>query len=120
MIKENLIKLLGRMTSCARSGEVFPATVAFKALTSDIITNYAFGESTCYLDRKDYNSSYYDAVTSAFEMAHLLTHFGWLGPLMGSMPLSFTERLLPGMASLHKLLQVSTSPFNHTPLFGQD
>lgn len=112
VVKVGLVKLLNRMSVHERTGEIFPLSLAYEALTCDIITNYAFGESTNYLDRDDYNISYFDAVASGFELTHLLLHFGWLGPLMNSLPIALTEKLFPGLASLNKMRQVSLAPYS--------
>ena len=48
-----LDNLLHPLDVCAKNGEVMPLTMAYKATTCDIITDYCFGESTGFLMRDD-------------------------------------------------------------------
>lgn len=77
--------------------------VVFKALTSDIITRYAFGESMNYLTREDNNQEYFKTFEHHFEWIHLMFHVGWLASLIDSLPTEITMRLIPGIATLFKL-----------------
>jgi Cytochrome P450 len=110
IIRDTVAKLLKRMDSHQKSGEVLPMTVVYKAMTSDIINNYAFGKSDNCMDMKDYNVSFFDAVEAIFEASHLSLQFRWLGPLMESLPMALTAKLMPGMAHLFKMQQVIASP----------
>jgi len=56
IIQNSLKKLLSRMEDAGNSGEKMPLIYVFKAATSDIITKYAFGQSTNFMDLEDYNS----------------------------------------------------------------
>lgn len=100
IILVSLEKLLGRLDSCRKSGTTVPMTVVYKAATSDIITGYCFGESTNYLDKDDYNVSFFEAVESLFEICHWMTHISWVGPLIAAVPIPLAARVLPGMDSL--------------------
>lgn len=110
IIREIVSKLLKRMDSHQKSGELLPTTVVYKAMTSDIINNYAFGKSGNCMDMEDYNVSFFEAVEAIFEASHLSLQFGWLGPLMESLPMALTAKLMPGMAHLFKMQQVISSP----------
>ena len=87
-----------------------PIGVAYKATTSDIITSYAFGNSTNYLEREDYYCSFFDAVETFFASSHLMLQLGWLGPLLKALPIAVVARFIPGMAFLFNLQQVADSP----------
>lgn len=61
-MQQGLANLLRRMDSHRESGEIMPATVVFKATTSDIITKYAYGKSVGKLSKPDYNVGFYNGV----------------------------------------------------------
>lgn len=88
-----------------------PLTYAYKALSSDVITGYCFGESTGFLMRDDYNSPLFDAVYNFFKIAWWMTHVGWFGPFMNSIPPQAQVMLMPGMKSFFDMKQVSLYPF---------
>lgn len=103
----HLAKLLGRFESAQKSGEVLELGIVYRALTSDIITQYSFGNSTNFLDFPDFNAPFYHAVLAVFEYVPLLHHISWLGPLMNSLPTEIVLRLMPGLGSVHILQKVS-------------
>ncbi len=98
---------MSRIETSRRVGEVIPLTLAYQAMASDIITEYCFGTSTNNLDKEDYNKEFYMANHSLFEIAHLLLHIGWLGPLMNSLPIPLVLKMLPAMGDLFRMQEVS-------------
>ncbi|KAF2843056.1 cytochrome P450 [Patellaria atrata CBS 101060] len=106
IITISLEKILGRMESASKTGEVMSLNYVFKAATSDIITKYAFGNSTNFLDYPDYNMPFMKAVDSVFKMNHALMHFPWLGPLLEASPRWFCRILAPGLFDLMKMQEV--------------
>ena len=83
-----------------------PLTYAYKALASDVITAYCFGESTEYLTWDDYNSALFDTVSKFLKLAWWMTHVGWLGPFLNSIPVKVQVMLMPGMKSWYDMQQV--------------
>lgn len=81
-------------------------TVAYKAMTSDIITKYAFGKSTNYLVKDDFNISFFETIESVFEQAHCLLHIAWLGPMIEAMPIPVLLKMIPEMGYMQKLKKV--------------
>lgn len=59
-----------------------PATVVFKATTSDIITKYACGKSVGNLSKPDYNVEFCNGVDKLYEFLNLNVYLPRLGPLM--------------------------------------
>ena len=107
-IKNSLGKLLSRMEKASETGERMPLIYVFKAATSDIITAYAFGKSTNFMDLDDYNMPFFQAIEITFLTSPALMHFPWLGPLMEALPQSITKVLMPGLAGMWKLREVSS------------
>ena len=94
-----------------------PLTYAYKALTSDVITAYCFGESTGYLTWDDFNSPLFDTVSKFLKLAWWMTHVRWLGPMLNSLPIKVQVMLMPGMKSWYDMLQVSLLRFFFPFLF---
>ena len=107
VITEALDNLLERLDASAKTGDVMPLTYAYKALTSDVITAYCFGESTRYLTWDDFNSPLFDTVSKFLELAWWMTHVRWLGPMLDSLPIKAQVLLMPSMKSWYDMLQVS-------------
>lgn len=108
IIRERVSTLLERLATHCANGDVAPMTGVFRALTSDIIEQYAFGTSGNRLSQEDYNSSFYEGVMAFFEGLHLSIHVGWLGPLLDSLPVSMIESLVPTMVILNQMRKVSS------------
>lgn len=107
IVLDHLATLLNRFESARKSGEVLELDIVYRALTSDIITQYSFGKSTDFLDRPDFNAPFYRTVMGVFEHVPLLHHISWLGPLMNSLPTQIVLKLMPGLGSVHMLQKVS-------------
>lgn len=101
-----LEKILSRMESASKKGEVMLLNYVFKAATSDIITKYAFGHSSNFLDYLDYNIKFMKAVDDVFKMNHALMHFPWLGPFLEAAPRWIVRMFAPGLFELMKMQQV--------------
>ena len=56
-IQNGLATILRRLQECARSSGIFHASIAYKAATCDIITEFSFGVSTKYAAQDDYEES---------------------------------------------------------------
>ncbi|ERF75987.1 hypothetical protein EPUS_01353 [Endocarpon pusillum Z07020] len=103
IIQNSLSKLLSRMERASKTGEKMPMMYVFKAATSDIITKYAFGNSTNFMDLDNYNMPFFQAIEVTFLLSPALMHFPWLGPLMEALPQSMTKVLMPGLADMYKM-----------------
>lgn len=106
-IQTSLKKLLSRMENASKTGEIMPMLFVFKAATSDIITKWAFGKSTKFMDYEDYNAPFFKGIESTFLASPALMHFGWLGPLMEALPPAVVTMLMPGLADMWRLRAVN-------------
>lgn len=107
IIKNSLHKLLLRMELASKTGEKMAMIYVFKAATSDIITKYAFGNSTNFMDLDDYNMPFFKAIEQTFLLSPACMHFPWLGPLMEALPPSITKAITPGLADMWRFREVS-------------
>lgn len=109
IIRDGVVELLDRMDTCGRSAEVMQLNMVYKALTADVITEYAFGKSTGYMKMEDYNSAYFATFDKFFEYAPWLYHIGWLSSVMESLPVPIATRLMPDIASIFTLRLVNSA-----------
>ena len=107
-IRRSLNKLLYRMEQASKTGEIMPMMYVMKAATSDIITDYAFGKSTNFMDREDYNMPFFQGIELTFLVSPALMHIPWLGPLMEALPLPLVRKIMPGVGDMYKLREVSS------------
>lgn len=68
---------------------------AYMALTMDIITHYAFGESYNYLAEPDFKLEWKDTVIGGSASGALIRQFPWVFPVMKSVPLKVMSQLAP-------------------------
>jgi cytochrome P450 len=65
-------RLAHRMEACAKEDEAIPLFYAYRCLTVDMISEYAFGKQLGLLDRKDWGESFYSAWRSLWEMSPVI------------------------------------------------
>jgi len=103
IIQRRAQKVLSRMEKLESTGQPLNIFYLFSAFTSDVIVEYAFGESHDYLDREDLNEDFYHMMDSMHHMGAAAKQFTWLMPLLLSVPQSITTRLDKGMAAFAAL-----------------
>ena len=88
LITEKVELLAKRFEAAIKTKEVLRLDAAYMALTMDIITHYAFGESYNNLDVDDFNLTWKESIVGASANCALLRQFPWSLPIMQSIPLS--------------------------------
>ncbi|KAH0555914.1 hypothetical protein GP486_006142 [Trichoglossum hirsutum] len=78
--------LCERIRGFQRSEEPLNLGHAFAALTTDIITEYAYAKTYGFLAKPDFGCEWPAVLAQASEMSHLMKQFGWLYPTMDAMP----------------------------------
>lgn len=68
------------------SGEVLNLDLAFVALTIDMISEYAFGQSFGVLEKPGFSQEWRDSIIGLFESAIPLRHFGWIAEVLLRLP----------------------------------
>lgn len=80
IIKNSLDKLQSRMELVSKTSKKIRMSCVFKAATSDIITKYAFGNSTNFMYLEDYNIPFFQAIEQTFLLSPACMHVPCLGP----------------------------------------
>ena len=95
------IELLAqRFEAAIKTKEVIRLDAAYMALTMDIITHYAYGQSYNYLAEADFKLSWKEAVIASSANGAFLRQFPWFFPIMKSIPLSVLQVMNPQAGQL--------------------
>jgi len=77
--------------NCTSTDETSPkmrmSAQAFPCLTADVISEYPFPSGHILLDAPEFDHHLYDAWMALLRISHMLKQFGWLYPVLDSMPL---------------------------------
>ncbi|KAL5325161.1 hypothetical protein ACEPPN_006284 [Leptodophora sp. 'Broadleaf-Isolate-01'] len=90
-------KLCTRMDIFKKSGEPMPLDLAYRCLTTDIVTRYALNKSWDYLDSDDFSPKWFQTIKATAEMGHLIKQANWILPVVRALPDSIMSRLSPDM-----------------------
>jgi hypothetical protein len=96
------------MHQLEQTGQPINLNIMYSAFTSDIILEYAFGESHHYLDKDDFNVNFFGMMDSIHHIGAAAKQFGWLLPILLSIPDSISTRVDKGMAAFAKMQNVSS------------
>ena len=102
-------KLCGRIEESRKLGQPMPMREAYLCLTTDIITLYAFNNSSNLLDSPDFAPFFYQTVQGAETGAHLLKHFNFLLDVFEALPNKVMAVLNPGVLLFLKWRSVSSA-----------
>ncbi|KUL89806.1 hypothetical protein ZTR_00581 [Talaromyces verruculosus] len=95
LISDKLERLCEQFSEACKAGEVVRLDAAYMALTMDIITHYAFGESYNYLAEPDFKLEWKDTVIGGSASGAFIRQFPWAFSVMKSMPLNIMSQLAP-------------------------
>lgn len=102
VIRERVEKLSKRLADAASHSEMVRLDVAFMALTTDTISQYAFGQDTRYLDEPDFSLMWKETIKGGFETGALCRQFPWLVPTMKRLPSGLVATMNPQVGFLMK------------------
>ena len=100
IIKSLVERLCTRFHEFQKSGEPLNLEVACSALTTDVITEYAFGNSYKLLEKKYFASEWLEIMKTASQSGYLNMQFAWLLPVMKALPVWITQKANPPMMQL--------------------
>ncbi|KAM0133544.1 hypothetical protein ACHAPC_006871 [Botrytis cinerea] len=100
VMKEHINTLLSRMQVAGTTEKVLPMHFVFRACTSDLITQYAFGESFHFLEKEDFSMPYMESTDVFFKLNHTFCHFPWVGTLLASSPPWAIKTFIPSLTEM--------------------
>jgi hypothetical protein len=105
-IHDKIQKLCDQIESHAGSEKPIDLTMAFSCLTTDIITEYAFGQSYNFLDSSTFEPNLRPAIFASLEKGPLFKQLPFIITLMQSLP-----AYVSGCASSVHVYPLSTMQF---------
>lgn len=86
LIGDVVNRLTDRMTVFAKEGKAIPLFYAYRCMTVDIISEYAFGSQFGLIDREDWGESFYSAWRALWEMSGLIRQIPVIMDIFEAMP----------------------------------
>lgn len=100
VIQKTVEKLCKRIEDFQTSKRPLPIGTAYRAFTTDVITDYTMGTSFNFLDRPDFYEKWFDEFLENVRLVHTVTHYPWLPGFAKRLPLWLRGLLLPKTAQL--------------------
>lgn len=83
---------------------------AMIAFTSDVVSEYVFGEPWSVLESADFAPWLLSANKKAGEFSHAMKQWPWLVHILNALPISWISRVAPDVAIILNYQDVSKSP----------
>lgn len=106
VIRAKVEKLCAKLAAY-QDGQVLPLSRAMMALTTDVITEYAFARSYDQLDIPDFKDTLHEALIAIYTVGHFALHFSWVFPLLDVMPEWIVRRMQPEILPVVGMRKVS-------------
>lgn len=108
-IQTIIAKFVSRVRECQGTGQVVNLLDLFACLTGDIIGQYAYARPFGLLDDKNFSPYWHKVMMEVSINGHMLKQFGWIMPLMQSMPDWMVMKTNPLMMTLINFQRVISS-----------
>jgi hypothetical protein len=107
VVQDKIDKLCDRLDDYKKAETPVNLTLAFLALTMDIIETYSFGQSSNLLGLPEFSIEWRNTITGIMSKTSLLNHCGWIPTIIHLFPEAFIEKLEPSLAMMNGLKRVS-------------
>jgi cytochrome P450 len=95
VIREKVDKLCEKLQEYQQDGKVLNLNNAWMALTTDIITSYAFAKSYDQLDSPDFEDTMHEALVTVYSTGQFALHFPIVFPILDALPEWFVLTVQP-------------------------
>ncbi|KAL8834369.1 MAG: hypothetical protein Q9170_003779 [Blastenia crenularia] len=105
IVQEKAQRLIDLLQEALASGKALDAYHGFRAVSIDVITDYAFGQSYGLLDQVDLGKEFFDLMQRLGPAAWIFRQWPWLKPVVMMMPegaISFLSRPMGFVRDLQK------------------
>ena len=99
-VQSQIDKLVARLQKLKGSGTILNLYDVFACLTGDVIGQYAFAKPYGFLDEQDFAPYWHQMAMDVSQNGPMLKQFGWMLPLMESMPKWLVKIVQPRMMQL--------------------
>ncbi len=107
VIQKAVEKLCKRIEGFKTSKQPLPLGTAYRAFTTDVITDYTMGQSFNFLDRADFYEQWFEEFLQNVRLVHTITHYPWLPVFAKKLPSPLRDFILPRTSQLLKFHNVS-------------
>ncbi|KAL2062093.1 hypothetical protein VTL71DRAFT_6359 [Oculimacula yallundae] len=97
IINGRIDKLCSRIDAFKCSGEPMTLDLAYRCLTTDVVTKYALNKSWDYLDSEDFSPKWFETIKATAGMGHIIKQANWIFPVVRALPDAVMSRLSPDM-----------------------
>jgi hypothetical protein len=111
VIREKVEKFCQKISEY-QDGQVLPLSRAWMALTTDIITEYAFAKSYDQLDSPNFQDTLHEALVAIYTTGHFALHFPMLFPILDSLPDWLVLKAEPALLPVVGLRKVNPQYFS--------
>jgi cytochrome P450 len=110
-IQSKVNKVVGKLKGTSVRGTVFECQDVYGALTTDVISHYAYGECFGFLDHNqdDFKNDYLRDISGLLFVMHFVKHFPALASILMTIPDRVMLHLSKGMASMIEIINSSKS-----------
>lgn len=99
-------QLVARLRTVQKSRSNVNMIDVFSSLTADVISQYAFASPFGFMQDPDFAPHWHELMMLVSETSHIYKQFGWLEPLVGSLPPSLAQKASPKLSSLFSIQDV--------------
>jgi hypothetical protein len=99
-MKKYMGKMITRMEAAGEEDKVLQMHQVFKACTSDVITEYAFGEGHGFMDEPDFGKAAFESTDVFFQLTHIFGLIPWMVHYVQTVPSWVLKILLPWLGDL--------------------
>lgn len=117
-ITDKIEKLCRILSQHQASGNPANMHNLYRALTVEIITEYAFAESWNTLDKLDEGMQWFDMIKGSSEGAAFLRQFGWVPHLIKKLPSWLAIKIAPNLKGIIQVFDVSWTAIGHPSVKG--
>ena len=110
-IQSQIDKMMDRLKGIQGSGRNVNLLDVYACLTGDVIGQYAFASPYGFLDHPDFAPYWHRTMMDVSQNGLVLKQFGWMLPLMQSMPKWLVKILQPQMMTLIDFQEVLIQVF---------
>lgn len=97
-----------RKIALYQDGQILPLDKAWMALTTDVITEYAFARSYDQLDSLGFRDTLHEALIAIYTVGQFALHFPVVFPILDRLPDWFVKRTQPEVLPVVGLRKVSS------------
>ncbi|KAI9875070.1 MAG: hypothetical protein M1830_008971 [Pleopsidium flavum] len=118
VIRKTVDKLCERIEEFRASKQPLPLGTAYRAFTTDVVTEYTMAKSLNFLDRPDFNERWFNEFLENVKLVHFVTQFPWFPKFAKSLPVWLRGMLLPKTAQLlefHHVIEDIVVQTKNTP-----